>query len=179
MKKLSVTLAASTLLLGGCMPGFVENFLSDTMTLTSANFEHEGMLTPDLTCDGAGFFPKLKIENAPKKTETLAVILHDPDAPRGDWVHWLAWNIPANTRSLGAADSPDTDEGTNSSGSAGYDPPCPPAGDTPHRYIFDLYALDTTLELAPGSDRAALEDAMTGHIISRAQLIGRYERAAN
>jgi len=123
--------------------------------------------------------PELHIANIPKKARSLALIVDDPDAPMGLWTHWLVWNLPAVTTSLpeGAPLPGQACEGKNSFGQVRYDGPAPPSGT--HRYFFHLYVLDTVLSLSAGADRAALEAAMKGHILARAQMFGTYQHGAN
>lgn len=146
-------------------------------TLTSSAFA-EGETIPDqytyrLTgqCDGANLSPELKWSGTPAGTQSLAVIVIDPDG--GDWIHWVQFNIPVVVTSLPeAAGGPAIGvKGNNDFGELGYGGPCPPAGE--HRYIFTLYALDTTLSLVEGTPRVSVEAAMEDHILGTAQLTGR------
>ncbi len=144
------------------------------MRLTSPAFEHEGDIPARYTCDGDDVSPALSIAGLPSDTVSLALIMDDPDAPSGTWVHWVAYDIspstgvPEGVESLGTA-------GVNSWGRTGYGGPCPPSGT--HRYVFTLYALDAASHLAPGADKAAVLDALADHVLANAVLMGHYRRA--
>ncbi len=145
------------------------------MTITSPAFSHMGMIPARFTCDGADVNPPLVVENIPEGTKTLALIVDDPDAPVGTWVHWVMWNIPANVTAIEENSVPEgAVQGRNDWGKNEYGGPCPPSGT--HRYFFKLYALDTELDLPEGSTKKALEDAMSGHLLGKAELIGLYRR---
>ena len=144
------------------------------MKLTSPAFEHNQEMPSEYTCDGSDTSPELNIENVPEGTKSLALIMDDPDAPAGTWVHWVVWNIPPETKSIAKANEPEGVQGTTSFGRAGYGGPCPPSGT--HRYFFKLYALDSTLNLAEDSKKEDLLQAMEGHIIEQAELIGLYKK---
>ena len=144
------------------------------MRLSSPAFEDEGRIPARFTCDGEDVSPPLHIDELPPGLVTLVLTMDDPDAPAGTWDHWVAYDIdplaeiPEAVGSLGVS-------GTNSWGRTGYGGPCPPRGT--HRYRFTVYALDTTLDLPAGSpDKAALLEAMEGHILDEGQLVGTYER---
>ena len=117
----------------------------------------------------------------PAKTQSFALIMDDPDAPVGTWVHWVLFDLPSETRELaeGVAKQEQlaggTRQGRNDFGKIGYGGPCPPPGN-PHRYFFKLYALDAKLNLKAGVTKAEVERAMNGHILAHAELIGRYGR---
>lgn len=128
-----------------------------------------------------GSSPAVQWMDAPQGTMSLALILHDTDAAPGNGVmdvtHWILWNIPASATQLASAVQPDTSpngiqQGKNVRGVNGYQPPCPPVGARPHHYIFELYALDTKLDLPVGSSRVDLLRAMDGHVIGKASLVG-------
>ena len=125
------------------------------------------------TADEEDINPSLEISGIPEGAKTLALIVDDPDAPMGTWVHWLVWNIPASKSKIEENSIPGT-QGTNDFRKQGYGGPSPPSGT--HRYFFKLYALDTELNLPEGSKKAELEKAMQGHILATAQLIGKYSR---
>jgi Raf kinase inhibitor-like YbhB/YbcL family protein len=146
------------------------------LELTSDSFEQGEPIPERHTCSGQGTSPPLAWSFVPEGTRTMAVIVHDPDAPSGDFVHWLAWNIdPADGR-IGES-KPAPVEGTAGFG-PGYGGPCPPPGHGPHRYYFRLYALDAELDLEPGAAREQLEDAIAGHVLAEAELMGTFERPA-
>lgn len=151
-----------------------------TMNLKSAVFEAGGMIPKKFTCDGTDVSPPLSWSEVPGGAKSLALIADDPDAPMGTWVHWVAWNIPPNVRSLDEA-VPMRDslpngmkQGTTDFQRIGYGGPCPPSAT--HRYFFKLYALDTALSLPPSTTKKDLEKAMQGHILGQAELMGKYSR---
>jgi hypothetical protein len=140
------------------------------MHITSPAFEHNGRVPPKYSCNGANINPPLTIEDIPPGTESIAIIMDDPDAPGRTFLHWLIWDI-APTKEIAEDSAPGT-EGRNDFGKVAYGGPCPPSGT--HRYFFRVYALSTTVNLAEGSSRADLERAMKGHILAEAELIGLY-----
>ena len=143
------------------------------MKIQSAAFEHNQSIPRKFTCDGDNVNPPLAFSGVPEGTKGLALIMDDPDAPRGLWVHWTVWNIlPQTTEILENSRFEGAIEGTTSFGKPGYGGPCPP--DREHRYFFKLYALDTVLSLDKSSTKEELERAMEGHILSRTELIGLY-----
>jgi Raf kinase inhibitor-like YbhB/YbcL family protein len=145
-------------------------------------YSDEDWIPVQYTCGvGSGFSPALQWMNAPQGTMSLALIFHDTDAAPGNGVmdvtHWILWNIPASATQLPAGVQPDTSpdgiqQGKNVRGVNGYQPPCPPVGTRPHHYIFELYALDTKLDLPAGSGRGDVSKAMDGHVIGKASLVG-------
>ena len=125
--------------------------------------------------------PPLHWSEPPEGTQSLALICDDPDAPVGTWVHWVLFNLPAETRELEEG-LPTTEtlsngakQGKNDFGKIGYGGPAPPKG-KPHRYFFKLYALDKAVDLSPGATKAKLVEAMKGHILAEGQLVGKYGR---
>jgi Raf kinase inhibitor-like YbhB/YbcL family protein len=156
----------------GCVENPQRRF--GNMKLSSSAFEDNGAIPSEYTCDGADVSPPLSFCNVPENTKSLALIVDDPDAPMGTWVHWLVWNIPANKTGFSKGENITYPQGKNDFGNSDYGGPCPPSGT--HRYFFKLYALDTTLKLNKGSTKKQLESAISSHIIEEAQLIGTYER---
>jgi len=142
------------------------------LTLKSPAFEANEKIPKKYTCQGEGFSPPLEIEGVPSETKTLALIMDDPDAVGGVFDHWIVWNIPASISKIAENQTPPGVEGLNSGRRSGYYPPCPPSGS--HRYTFKIYALDTALDLSPKSRKKDLENAMEGHIVAKAELIGLY-----
>jgi Raf kinase inhibitor-like YbhB/YbcL family protein len=136
----------------------------------------EGERIPDqYTCKGENISPPLNIMKAPQETKSLALVMHDPDAVSGDFAHWLMWDIPANTETINANSVPTgAVQGANGRGEAKYTGPCPPSGTGNHRYMFELYALDSSLSLPSGSSRAELEKAIEGHSLQKFVLTGMY-----
>jgi Raf kinase inhibitor-like YbhB/YbcL family protein len=150
------------------------------LEITSSAFSEDTMIPTRYTCDGPDVSPDLAWSGVPDTAQSLALICDDPDAPMGTWVHWVLFNIPAGTSGLPAEIPPDAvlenggRHGTNDFGRLGYGGPCPPGGT--HRYFFKLYALDTEPDLASGITKAQLLEAMEGHILAEAQLMGKYKR---
>ena len=151
-----------------------------TLEITSSVFSEGEMIPTRYTCDGPDVSPDLAWSGIPETAQSLALICDDPDAPMGTWVHWVLFNIPVGANGLPAKIAPDAtledgaQQGTNDFGRLGYGGPCPPGGT--HRYFFKLYALDTRLDLASGITKAQLVDAMEGHVLAEAQLMGKYKR---
>jgi Raf kinase inhibitor-like YbhB/YbcL family protein len=151
-----------------------------TMEITSTAFANEEMIPRRYTCDGEDISPPLSWRGVPPGAESLALIADDPDAPRKTWVHWVAYNLPAANGGLPENVPPEKTivgggrQGTSDFGRVGYGGPCPPSGI--HRYYFKLYALDAELGLAPGATKEELLQAMAGHVLAEAQILGRYRR---
>jgi hypothetical protein len=155
------------------------------MTLHSTAFENGRPIPEAYSQDGKNLSPPLSWSGAPKEAAEFALIVDDPDAPREEpWVHWLIWKVPGSMDQLpeGVAKGAEPPmpsgarQGTNTSGSAGYDGPAPSKGHGTHHYHFKLYALDAELGLEAGADKAALLEAMEGHVLEEAELVGTYER---
>jgi len=153
------------------------------IALTSPAFRSEERIPMEYTADGRNVSPPLQWEGVPAGAKSLALICEDPDAPKGLFAHWVAFNLPANALELGkgvvATETlPDgTIQGTNGFGKHGYGGPSPPPG-KPHRYIFRLYALDEKLNLPSGATREQLLAAMQEHVLGEGELIGTYGRSA-
>ncbi|HEY9730179.1 MAG TPA: YbhB/YbcL family Raf kinase inhibitor-like protein [Chroococcales cyanobacterium] len=151
------------------------------MKLESTAFTANGMIPFLYTCDGQDISPLLSWDSPPTGTQSLALIVDDPDAPGQTFVHWVVYDIPPEIRQLpqSVPSEPTLSgggtQGKNDFGKLGYGGPCPPSGI--HRYFFKLYALDRELELKSGATKAQLEAAMSGHILATAELIGRYARS--
>lgn len=149
------------------------------LTITSPSFQMNGTIPSLFTCDGKNISPELNFSNIPEGTQSLALTMEDPDVPKtvradGMWNHWIIWNIPPQATRLEEGKVPllPSVVGTNTSGKRAYVGPCPP--DREHRYIFTLYALNTTLSLSESSTKENLLKALTPHIIEKATLVGRY-----
>ncbi len=152
--------------------------------LTSPSFGHMQSIPEKFTCDGDDLSPELRWSGLPERTKSLALVVDDPDAPdpakpKMTWVHWVLYNIPPATDRLPEGVSTDTLpagalEGLNDWKRTGYGGPCPPIGQ--HRYFHKLYALDVVLDDLKRPAKAALEKAMSGHILSQTELIGMYQR---
>ena len=152
------------------------------MRINSTAFFNKESIPANYTCEGANVSPALDWTELPKSAKSLALVMDDPDSPVGTWVHWLVYNIPVDAKSLPSAVPPletlthGVQQGKNSFHKIGYTGPCPAPGQGMHRYFFRLYALDKILFIPPGATRKELDDAMKGHIVSRAELMGRFER---
>jgi Raf kinase inhibitor-like YbhB/YbcL family protein len=152
------------------------------MKLTSTAFAPNGEIPMEHTCEGRDIAPPLAWSALPAETQTLALIADDPDAPdpaapKMTWVHWVLYDIPASASGIaaGAARLPaGTRDGLNDWKRTGYGGPCPPIGR--HRYFFKLYALDTSLSFAHPPTKQQLEQAMKGHVLAHAELVGTYAR---
>jgi len=145
---------------------------TNSLELRSTVFSHNGHIPPKYSCEGENINPPLETSNIPDGTKTLALIVEDPDAPRGVFDHWLVWNILPN-EAIAERSNPGI-SGTNSFGKTGYGGPCPPSGT--HRYFFKVYALDTELDLPAGSDKKTLLSAMNDHILAQGELMGHYQK---
>jgi Raf kinase inhibitor-like YbhB/YbcL family protein len=150
--------------------------------ISTTAFSEGGMIPKKFTCDGPDVSPQLSWKDAPIGTQSFAVVMDDPDAPVGTWVHWVLYNLPASAKELPEGVEKQEQlagggalQGRNDFRRIGYGGPCPPPG-KPHRYYFKLYALDTKLDLKAGATKADLERAMKGHILGQTQLVGRYGR---
>ncbi len=150
------------------------------MILRSSAFKEGGMIDSKYTCDGADVSPPLSWSGFPGETVTFALICDDPDAPAGTWVHWVYYDLPATVNELPEKipaepePAPGGVQGTNDFKNIGYGGPCPPGGT--HRYFFKLYALDKELGLKAGANKQQITNAIKGHVLDDAQLMGRYQR---
>ena len=143
----------------------------NTLKVTSTAFTPNGMIPAKYSCDGIGISPPLSVANIPAATKSLAIIVHDPDAPHpGGVTHWVAWNLPLN--GVIPENFQGGKQGESSDHKTGYKAICPPDGT--HRYNFKVYALDEVLMIDTTTDKAALEKAMKGHIIAEGELMGFY-----
>jgi len=149
------------------------------LTLKSPAFSEGEMIPKKFTCDGDDISPALSWDGVPPETKSIALIVDDPDAPGGDWVHWVLFNLPSSARSL--PESVPTQktladgsrQGLNDFRRIGYGGPCPPRGTT-HRYYFKVYALDIYLDLEPAATKAQVEAGSRGHILAEGRFMGRY-----
>lgn len=144
------------------------------MKLTSTAFENGGQIPSRYTCDGEDISPPLEIAEMPAGTESLALVMDDPDAPRGTFDHWIVWNIAPETKKIPEGKQPSGVAGKNDFGKLAYGGPCPPSGT--HTYRFRLYALEIVLNLEEGADKERLQQAMKGYILGEALLEGDYAR---
>ena len=149
--------------------------------IESAAFKEGAGIPVRFTCEGEDVSPALTWNGAPAGTRSFALIVEDPDAPGGVWTHWVVYNLPAQTKAMDENQPKQAQlpngalQGLSSFGRVGYGGPCPPPGPA-HRYFFRLYALDTVLSLEPGAGKQQVLDAMKGHILGQAQLMGRFKR---
>jgi Raf kinase inhibitor-like YbhB/YbcL family protein len=152
----------------------MENDTSNSgMELTSPAFNNGEAIPMQYTCKGENVSPPLNIINIPNEAKSLSLIMHDPDAPVGDFVHWLMWDIQPNTQALRANSVPvGAVQGVTGFNKNQYGGPCPPEGTGTHRYVFELYALDRSLNLPPNTSRDKLEEVMKGHIVEQTTLTG-------
>jgi len=177
VKKL--TLFLLTLILSACASTKTQE-VSMTLTLSSTAFASGQNIPSKYSCLGREISPDLSWTGAPAATKSFALILDDPDASMGTWVHWMIYNIPVTTNGLpeaipvGDQLSNGSLQGKNSSGKLGYNGPCPPSGT--HHYFFKLYALDTILNLSSGADKDQLLKAMDGHILAQGELMGTFSK---
>ncbi len=148
------------------------------LALKSSTFRDGDPIPAKFTCDGDNVNPMLEIRNAPHETKSFALVVDDPDASNGGvWDHWILWNIDPKTQYVMEDNIPfGAVEGKNSFGKEHYGGPCPPRGNNAHRYMFKLYALDTTFDLPQGASKSDLEAAIKGHVLEETVLMGRYGR---
>ena len=150
-----------------------------TFSLTTSAFPG-GVIPKKFTCDGSDVSPALAWTDPPRGTGSFALIVDDPDAPAGTWVHWVLYDLPANARGLPEGVPQDRQlrdgsrQGRNDFAKIGYNGPCPPRRSV-HRYFFKLYALDRPMDLKPGAAKSDLERSMKGHILAQAELVGTFQ----
>ncbi len=153
-----------------------------SLTVTSPAFEPGASIPAQFSCDGADVSPPLMWEPGPPETVMYAIVVDDPDAPGGIFVHWTLWGLPAATRELPAGASgsgtlpPAVREGKNDFGRTGWGGPCPPRGDEPHRYRFRVYALRDAIDLPAGASPSRVLDAIEGKVLAWGELVGTYGR---
>lgn len=142
------------------------------LKISSPVVQEEELLPSRYTCEGENINPPLEIDDIPEPAQSLALIMEDPDAPNGTFDHWLVWNLPI-INSIEENHKGGT-QGVNGFGENGYGGPCPPSGT--HRYFFRIYALDTKLNLAPGSDKKLLLEAIDDHVMAMGELMVKYHK---
>ena len=170
-----LVLAASVFLFGcqGISGGFEQK---SNLTLASPAFAAGGEIPRAHTCDASDVSPPLTISKIPEGTQSLALVVEDPDAPMKNWVHWIVWNIPAGTTDIAKNTVPEgAVQGPNNYGAKKWDGPCPPQGQK-HNYVFKLYALDTVLNIPDSSGKPRLEAEMQGHVLGQTSLTAKYTR---
>ena len=154
-----------------------------TLAITSSGFTNDAPIPTQFTCDGADQSPAIQWEQGPDNTVSFALIVEDPDAPGGTFIHWVLFDVPSTTLALAQgvpknptlSTPPGAKQGRTSFKAIGYGGPCPPKG-KPHYYHFILFALDKKLGLEPGATRDQVMDAMRGHELARGELVGTYAR---
>jgi Raf kinase inhibitor-like YbhB/YbcL family protein len=152
-----------------------------SLSVSSPAFGAEEPIPAEYSCQGANVSPPLTWSGVPEGAASLVLIVDDPDAPGGTWVHWVLYDLGVDVTELPAGVAPDErpaaggTQGENDFGELGYGGPCPPGGKA-HRYFFKLYALDRPLQLAPGASNAEVLEAAEGHILARGELMGTFER---
>ncbi len=142
------------------------------MKISSPEFDHNGMIPKKFTCDDQDVNPVLEIDDIPEQTKSMVLIVDDPDAPMGTWVHWVVYDMPVLNR-IEEGQVPGK-QGMNDFGKKDYGGPCPPSGT--HRYFFKIYALDRKLGLEEGVTKEEVEKMMQINILAHTELIGLYER---
>jgi hypothetical protein len=191
MKRTMVYILLAVIVLSACAPSapaMTEQPITDPLEveatmaieLTSSAFAQGQPIPERYSCKGEDISPALAWGEPPAGTQSFALIMDDPDAPVGTWVHWVLFNIPASARSLPEAFPSDATlpdgsmSGNSSFGGPGYGGPCPPSG--MHRYFFKLYALDEMLAINAGASKGELEKAMVGHILAHGELMGTFTK---
>jgi Raf kinase inhibitor-like YbhB/YbcL family protein len=172
-----VLLLMAALLVSGCTTAQPEEVMQmGDVKLTSPAFTDNGSIPARFTCQGDDVNPRLDIEGVPAGAKSLVLIMDDPDAPAGTWDHWIVFNVAPDTASIAEDSVPaGAVQGRNGWGNSEYGGPCPPSGT--HRYVFKLYALDTTLGLGNGAAKAEVGSAMQGHVLAQTKLTGLYRKS--
>jgi Raf kinase inhibitor-like YbhB/YbcL family protein len=172
-------LSIMILLASGCITKQEDNM--NNISISAEGFK-DGTTIPDVyTCKGKDISPSLSWKEIPAGTKSIALIMDDPDAPGGTFVHWVLYNVPAGTQKMPEGmpydkTLPDGSmQGMTDFGRTGYGGPCPPPG-KPHRYFFKIFALDSMINLPPGASKKQLENVMAGHILAKGEIIGMYKR---
>lgn len=153
-----------------------------TIALQTRAFRKQTRIPVIFTCEGRDISPDLSWDQVPPKTQSIAILCEDPDAPHGVWTHWVLYNLPPGIRKLAKGVpakekfSNGTMQGKNDFGKIGYNGPCPPPGHGRHRYFFRLFALDIKLNVAPGLTRQELLDTIQGHVLGKGVIMGYYSR---
>jgi Raf kinase inhibitor-like YbhB/YbcL family protein len=162
------------------VPGFAVQGATMAFAMSSLSFPNNAGIPAKFTCDGADVSPEFSWTGTPAGTQSFALVAEYPDAPGGAWTHWVLFDLPAGTTHLseGVAKVEEITgggrQGRNDFRKIGYGGPCPPPG-KPHRYFFKLYAVDKRLNLPSGSGKQDLEQALQGHILGKAEWMGRYQ----
>ncbi len=169
------TLLATSIVLSACTASTLPPISTVAMTVSSTDFVNNGSIPAAYTCDGANERPALQIENVPEETKSLAIVLFDPDAPNGGFLHWLVWNIDPTLTNIDT-DNPLTDaiQGLNGGGRIGYTGPCPPSGT--HHYNFTVYASSVMLPLSSSATLNEVQAALADNTLAQATFTGVYAR---
>lgn len=151
----------------------------EELKLTSSAFTHNGSMPSKYTCDGEDINPPLSISGVDPDAKSLVLIMDDPDVPKyiredGMWDHWIVFNMPITISEIKEGEEPEGMHGEGTSGNVKYHGPCPP--DREHRYIFQLYSLDTELDIRDGAGKEVVKRAMKGHMLQKTELIGLYKK---
>jgi len=157
---------------GGGQPSSAPGVALGSLTVTSSSFASGGTIPVDYTCDGADKAPELTWSAPPAGTQSFAIVAEDPDAPGGTFTHWIAYNVRGDVRELPESTEPSTlggAVGNNDFNRPGYSGPCPPKSEL-HRYSFHVFALNTPIDVKPGSTRAAVDEALSGHVLAHGAL---------
>ncbi|MDO8591208.1 MAG: YbhB/YbcL family Raf kinase inhibitor-like protein [bacterium] len=145
------------------------------MIIKSSAFENNSNMPAKYTCDGENISPPIEIGGVPAEAKSLALLMHDPDAPvSGGWDHWIKFNISPETKIIEEGKEPAGVSGKGTRGNLSYNGPCPPSGT--HHYVFTIYALDTLLNLPSGASKKEVEQALEGHVLGQGKLVGLYSR---
>jgi Raf kinase inhibitor-like YbhB/YbcL family protein len=158
-------------------PGPVKGTTPATVDVTSSAFGTGSQIPTDYTCDGADQSPDLSWTSMPNTARSIAIIAVDPDAPSGNFTHWILWNMKPEARALNAGGNGGFGGGTggtNDFGHVGYNGPCPPKGKL-HHYHFKVYGLDAMLTLTASNKRSELDSAMNGHVVASGDLVGTFQ----
>ena len=145
-----------------------------SMIITSSAFKNNSKIPSKYTCDGENINPPLEFSDIPKETNSLVLIMDDPDAPSKTWVHWVLYSIPPSTAKIGENSAAEGIQGITDFGTEGYGGPCPPSGT--HRYFFKLYALDTILDAPSGLTKQQVLEKVRDHVIEETELVGLYNK---
>lgn len=178
MKISFILISVIFLLAAGCIE---KEDNMDKISILAEGFKDGELIPDEYTCKGKDVSPSLSWTGIPAGTKSITLIMDDPDAPGGTFVHWVLYNVPSETRKLAPGMplyrtfSDGTIQGMTDFGQPGYGGPCPPPG-KPHRYYFKIYALDTDLNLQPGATKSQVESAMKGHVLAKGELMGKYWR---
>jgi Raf kinase inhibitor-like YbhB/YbcL family protein len=164
----------TTLSILGAVAAITSFSNSPKLKITSTSFANNGSIPSKYSCEGEEASPPLLISDIPSGTKSLAIILHDPDAPReGGFTHWVVWNVEPGNNNI-PENFKGAQQGLNGAGQPGYKGMCPPSGT--HHYHFMVYALDTKLDIDKKTDKAGLEKSMQGHILAQGDLVGLYKK---